>query len=70
VGSHEGSPYIVSELLDGGTLRERRCVRLTDFGRRPTFITRRLSWSSDGRFVFAAVGEGDADVVLLDGLLP
>ena len=23
VGSHEGSPYIVSELLDGGTLRER-----------------------------------------------
>ena len=43
---------------------------LTDFGRRPTFITRRLSWSSDGRFIFAAVGEGDADVVLLDGLLP
>ena len=34
------------------------------------FITRRLSWSSDGRFIFAAVGEGDADVVLLDGLLP
>ncbi|MGQ0734757.1 MAG: protein kinase domain-containing protein [Acidobacteriota bacterium] len=44
--------------------------QLTDFGRRPTFITRRLSWSSDGRFIFAAVGEGDADVVLLAGEQP
>ena len=33
--------------------------QLTDFGERPTFITRRVSWSSDGRFIFAAVGEGD-----------
>jgi Tol biopolymer transport system component len=38
---------------------------LTDFGTRPTLITRRLSWSSDGRFIYAAVDEGDADVVLL-----
>jgi Tol biopolymer transport system component len=44
--------------------------QLTDFGQRPTFITRRVSWSSDGRFIFAAVGEGDSDVVLLDGLKP
>ncbi|MFN2386662.1 MAG: protein kinase [Thermoanaerobaculia bacterium] len=41
---------------------------LTDFGRQPTFIARRVSWSSDGRSIFAAVGEGDSDVVLLDGL--
>ncbi len=44
--------------------------QLTDFGQRPTFITRRVSWSSDGRFIFAAVGEGDSDVVLLEGLKP
>ncbi len=43
--------------------------QLTDFGDRPTFIARRVSWSSDGRFILAAVGEGDADIVMLDGLL-
>ena len=48
-----------------GSLRQ-----ITDFGQRRTFICRRVSWSSDGRFIFAALGEGDADVVLLDGLLP
>ena len=49
----------------GGPLRQ-----LTDFGQRPTFIARRVSWSADGRFIFAALGEGDADVVLLRGLTP
>ena len=49
----------------GGPLRQ-----LTDFGRRPTYIARRVSWSADGKAVFAAVGEGDADVVLLRGLKP
>ena len=43
--------------------------QITDFGGRPTFIVRRVSWSSDGRSVLAAVSEGDADIVLLDGLL-
>jgi Tol biopolymer transport system component len=43
--------------------------RVTDFGDRATFIARRLSWSADGRSLFAAVGEGDADVVVFDGLL-
>jgi len=43
--------------------------QLTDFGGRPTFIARRVSWSADGRSVLAAVGEGDADIVLLSGLL-
>ncbi len=42
---------------------------LTDFGRRATFIARRLSWSSDGRSIFAALGEGEADVVLLAGVV-
>jgi eukaryotic-like serine/threonine-protein kinase len=40
---------------------------VTDFGDRATFIARRLSWSTDGRYIFAAVGEGDADIVLIDG---
>ena len=43
--------------------------QITDFGDRPTFIARRVSWSSDGRFVLAALGEGDSDIVLLEGLL-
>src|SRR6266508_5914069 len=34
--------------------------QLTDFRDRTTFIVRRVSWSSDGRFVFAALAEGDA----------
>lgn len=42
--------------------------QLTDFGEQPTIITRRVSWSADGRFIFAAVGEADSDVVLLEGL--
>lgn len=40
---------------------------VTDFADRPTFIARRFSWSADGRSIFAAVGEGDADIVLIDG---
>jgi hypothetical protein len=43
--------------------------QITDFGDRPTFIARRVSWSADGRSILAAVGEGDADIVLLEGLL-
>jgi len=50
---------------DGGPLRQ-----LTDFGRRSVTIVRRTSWSRDGKYLFAAVAEIDADVVLLDGLVP
>ena len=42
--------------------------QITDFGDRSTLIARRVSWSADGRKIFAAVGEGDADIVLLEGL--
>jgi hypothetical protein len=49
----------------GGPLRQ-----LTDFGQRQTFIVRRVSWSADSKFIFASLGEGNADVVLLDGLAP
>ena len=49
---------------DNGAMTE-----VTDFGDRPIFIARRVSWSADGRSIFAAIGDGDADVVLLDGLV-
>jgi Tol biopolymer transport system component len=38
--------------------------QVTDFGDRPTFIARRVSWSADGRSILAAVGEGDSDIVM------
>ncbi len=43
--------------------------RITDFGDKRTLIARRISWSSDAKWVFAAVGEGDADIVQMDGLM-
>jgi eukaryotic-like serine/threonine-protein kinase len=49
---------------DGGPLRQ-----VTDFGDRPTLIVRRLSWSPDSEFIYAAVADIDSDIVLLDGLL-
>jgi Tol biopolymer transport system component len=49
----------------GGSMR-----RITDFGRQATFITRRVSWSSDGHSIYAAVGKGEADIVLLSNLNP
>jgi serine/threonine protein kinase/Tol biopolymer transport system component len=42
--------------------------QVTDFGDRAIFIARRVSWSADGKSLLAAVGEGDADVALLEGL--
>jgi WD40 repeat protein len=42
--------------------------QITDFGGRATFIARRVSWSSDGHSILAAVSEGDSDILLLEGL--
>ena len=50
---------------EGGAMR-----RLTDFGSRSVLITRRISWSPDSKYIYAAVADVDSDVVLLDGLLP
>ena len=49
----------------GGPMR-----RITNFGHQATFIARRVSWSSDGRSIYAAVGKGEADIVLLSNLRP
>jgi len=43
--------------------------QVTDFGDRAIFIARKVSWSPDGLSILAAIGEGDADIVLLDGLI-
>jgi Tol biopolymer transport system component len=42
--------------------------QVTNFGERVVFIARRVAWSADGQSILAAVGEGNADVVLLDGV--
>ena len=60
---NEGTDIWMASTTDG------KLRRITDFGQKRTFIARRISWSSDGKWVFAAVGEGDADIVQMDGLL-
>ena len=59
----QGTNIWIASTADG------KLKRITDFGQRRTFIARRISWSSDGKSVFAAVGEGDSDIVQMDGLL-
>jgi Tol biopolymer transport system component len=41
----------------------------TDFGERSVLIARRVSWSPDSQWLYAAVADIDADVVLLNGLI-
>ena len=48
---------------DGGPYRQ-----LTDFGQRPILIARQVSWSRDGKLIYAALSESDADIVLLEGM--
>jgi Tol biopolymer transport system component len=59
-----GTTNIWALPTDGGPPRQ-----LTDFGHRPILIARQVSWSPDGKFIYAAVVETDADIVLLDGML-
>jgi Tol biopolymer transport system component len=39
--------------------------KLTDFGDRAVMMARRVAWSPDDRFVFAAVGDMDGDIMLI-----
>jgi serine/threonine protein kinase len=43
--------------------------QITDFGDEPTVIARQVSWSPDGRHIYAAVSRNQGDVVMLDGLV-
>jgi Tol biopolymer transport system component len=68
--------WLAMPLTDGLTTNiwalsteDARWRQMTDFGDRAIFIARRVSWSADSRSVLAAVGEGDADVVLLEQLV-
>jgi eukaryotic-like serine/threonine-protein kinase len=69
--------YLALLLADGGSINiwalptaggEMR--RITDFGHEATLIARRVSWSSDGHSIYAALGKGEADIVLLSKLAP
>jgi Tol biopolymer transport system component len=69
--------WLAMPLTDGFTTNvwalsteDGRLQQVTNFGDRAVFIARRVSWSADGRSILAAIGEADADIVLLDGLLP
>ena len=59
-----GTTNLWVQPVNGGTMRQ-----LTDFGKRSVLIVRRVSWSPDGKHIYAAVADTDADIVLLDGLL-
>ena len=68
--------WLASPLLDRGTTNlwlhpanGGPGRQLTDFGERSVLIVRRVSWSPDGKYIYAAVADTDADIVLLDGLL-
>ena len=43
--------------------------KLTDFASRAVVIARRVTWSPDGKSIYAAVADVDTDIVLLTGLL-
>lgn len=59
-----GTTNIWAIPVDGGSFRQ-----ITDLGQRPTLIGRQVSWSRDGKFIYAAVAEIDSDIVLLDGVV-
>jgi Tol biopolymer transport system component len=74
--SPDGTALVMS-LIDGDTTNiwvlpttgePMRAV--TDFGERAVLIARRVAWAPDGRSVYAAVADTDADIVLLEGLRP
>ena len=58
-----GVTDIWAQPTGGGEMR-----RITDFGHQATFIARRVSWSTSGKFIYAAVGKAEADIVLMRNL--
>jgi len=59
-----GTSNLWVQPVNGGPMRQ-----LTDFGERSVLIVRRVSWSPDGKYIYAAVADTDTDIVLLEGLL-
>lgn len=60
----QGTTNLWIQPVNGGPMRQ-----VTDFGDRSVLIVRRVSWSPGGKYIYAAVADTDADIVLLDGLL-
>jgi len=58
-----GTTNLWVQPADGGPMRQ-----ITDFGERSVLIARRISWSPDGKRIYAAVADIDADIVMLEGL--
>ena len=49
---------------DSGELHQ-----VTDFGDRATWIVRQVTWSRDGKFIYAAIADLDADIVSIAGVV-
>jgi hypothetical protein len=67
---------LATPLKDGETTnpwkvstRDASLHQITDFGQRATLIARQVAWSRDSKYIFAALVEMDADIVLIDGAL-
>ena len=60
-----GTTNIWAIPTSGGPYRQ-----LTDFGGRSILIARQVAWARNGKTIYASVVERDADVVLLDGIVP
>ncbi|HEY7185293.1 MAG TPA: LpqB family beta-propeller domain-containing protein [Vicinamibacterales bacterium] len=73
--SNDGE-WLAFGLTDGGTsnlwvlsTKDRSWRQVTDFGDQPTVIARQVSWSPDGRHLYAAICKTNTDIVMLDGLV-
>lgn len=44
--------------------------QLTDFSPRSVVMARRVSWSRDGKSIYASFAEVDSDIVMIQGLKP
>jgi len=68
--------WLAVPLKDGGTTNlwvistaDGSFHQITDF-KRPTLIARQVSWAPDGKSLYAAVVDIDADIMSFDGMLP
>jgi Tol biopolymer transport system component len=67
--------WLAVPLKDGGTTNiwtistvDGTYRQITSFGHRAILIARQVSWSPKSDFIYAAIQEDNADVVLLDGI--
>jgi dipeptidyl aminopeptidase/acylaminoacyl peptidase len=68
--------WLAFGLMDGATsnlwvlsTKDGSWRQVTDFGDQSTVIARQVSWSPDGRYLYAAISKTNADIVMFDGLV-